>query len=262
MLRISTHAPRTGSDGRTRRRNGETRHFNPRSPHGERPRPSDATRSIWAFQPTLPARGATAAVIDALPVLPISTHAPRTGSDKRCPNIHLFRVEFQPTLPARGATGGALIDSRPAAISTHAPRTGSDAARFPRDWERREISTHAPRTGSDGKDHAHKCADCPFQPTLPARGATMTDKAKSSALFISTHAPRTGSDHIFICPINDRIQFQPTLPARGATAHRLAGVHFVAISTHAPRTGSDSGNLHSFTRQQDFNPRSPHGERR
>ena len=102
---ISTHAPRTGSD---RERAGIApgrAYFNPRSPHGERRQQiaSDLT-PIVQFQPTLPARGATgskcgksvAAVFQ--PTLPargatffslvsisaneISTHAPRTGSDK------------------------------------------------------------------------------------------------------------------------------------------------------------------------------------
>ena len=146
---------------------------------------------------------------------------------------------FQPTLPARGATGGALIDSRPAAISTHAPRTGSDAARFPRDWERREISTHAPRTGSDCSQacrgtfrrnfnprspHGERqCQpDCHarcvrFQPTLPARGAT-------------THSRKQVARELF----------QPTLPARGATAATCTASQASRISTHAPRTGSDA----------------------
>ena len=82
------------------------------------------------FQPTLPARGATAAAnaADQSPpyfnprsphgerltrvhrvsrATPISTHAPRTGSDcaKRRELATLAR--FQPTLPARGATRSA-----------------------------------------------------------------------------------------------------------------------------------------------------------
>ena len=33
-----------------------------------------------------------------------------------------------------------------------------------------------------------------FQPTLPARGATMVFKSSRVRALISTHAPRTGSD--------------------------------------------------------------------
>ena len=38
-------------------------------------------RDVMEFQPTLPARGATAFSIQTLAVYPISTHAPREGSD-------------------------------------------------------------------------------------------------------------------------------------------------------------------------------------
>ena len=80
---ISTHAPRTGSDGlgvtgfllskdfnprsphgeRRQTDDGATtsiRHFNPRSPHGERHNASITAATLVVFQPTLPARGATA----------------------------------------------------------------------------------------------------------------------------------------------------------------------------------------------------------
>ena len=61
-------------------------------------------------------------------------------------------------------------------ISTHAPRTGSDGVhrRIRGDVA---ISTHAPRTGSDDAAAVADGKDKPFQPTLPARGATAV-KAK------------------------------------------------------------------------------------
>ena len=56
---------------------------------------------------------------------------------------------------------------------------------------------------------------------------------------ISIHAPRTGSD-------------------RKQVARELG----LSISIHAPRTGSDCTAHCSTARRTDFNPRSPHGERR
>ena len=57
-----------------------------------------------------------------------------------------------------------------------------------------------------------------FQPTLPARGATMSARNQRTPTgAISTHAPRTGSD-----------------------LESLAHNDNDDISTHAPRTGSDS----------------------
>ena len=79
---ISTHAPRTGSDSATKRRQRPHKHFNPRSPHGERLEFEGRTYTTVEFQPTLPARGAT----------------PSGGQS------HRRSSRFQPTLPARGAT--------------------------------------------------------------------------------------------------------------------------------------------------------------
>ena len=79
-------------------------YFNPRSPHGERPtHGSGRAAALAAFQPTLPARGAT---IESL--------------------VWVGDTSFQPTLPARGATDRPRRNRRGLRISTHAPRTGSD----------------------------------------------------------------------------------------------------------------------------------------
>ena len=42
----------------------------------------------------------------------------------------------------------------------------------------------------------------------------------------------------------------------------LPTIHGVSISTHAPRTGSDLAKSGEKKASHDFNPRSPHGERR
>ena len=83
LLCISTHAPRTGSDRRCPPAQSPSSHFNPRSPHGERPSKGHGRSCMAGFQPTLPARGATDMYMDITSSFSaISTHAPRTGSDK------------------------------------------------------------------------------------------------------------------------------------------------------------------------------------
>ena len=57
---ISIHAPRTGSDRSCARTGMLSAHFNPRSPHGERPDSRRRKGKTPVFQSTLPARGATA----------------------------------------------------------------------------------------------------------------------------------------------------------------------------------------------------------
>ena len=81
--------------------------FNPRSPHGERHIADEIAYTAQAeFQSTLPARGATLAVVGiARMSSSISIHAPRTGSD-----VH-SRLVWRAFLTC---------------ISIHAPRTGSD----------------------------------------------------------------------------------------------------------------------------------------
>ena len=58
------------------------------------------------------------------------------------------------------------------------------------------------------------------------------------------------------------IKFQSTLPAWGAT--KLSGFtqDHKMISIHALRMGSDGAGRVEFPQRRDFNPRSPHGERR
>ena len=168
---ISTHAPRTGSDYTPRSRTPSCKYFNPRSPHGERRIKDCKFYNIGEFQPTLPARGATAAQSVTRDRHCISTHAPRTGSDICSGQYTAPDSQFQPTLPARGATFAPGTGGHHEAISTHAPRTGSD------DFmdvigQVADISTHAPRTGSDVFDRRAQRTGKTFQPTLPARGAT------------------------------------------------------------------------------------------
>ena len=147
------------------------------------------------------------------------------------------------------------------AISIHAPRTGSDVRRdVPPPCV--AISIHAPRTGSDlketpweGEKNAYFNPRSPhgerrssswgstsrmrFQSTLPARGATLQ------------------ADFFYWLE-----KFQSTLPARGAT-FRVEFTHAEQlISIHAPRTGSDEVRAPRPCRPRNFNPRSPHGERR
>ena len=79
----------------------------------------------------------------------------------------------------------------------------------------------------------------PFQSTLPARGATAGYPSYRSSTV-----------------------FQSTLPARGATKIRtdIKDADYI-ISIHAPRTGSDKHPIRFINSTDDFNPRSPHGER-
>ena len=82
-------------------------------------------------------------------------------------------------------------------------------------------------------------ASCDFNPRSPHGERRKRSFPLYKSMQISTHAPRTGSDLI------RRRSWEPP-----------------GISTHAPRTGSDPPLREALTGRHDFNPRSPHGERR
>ena len=169
-------------------------YFNPRSPHGERPKPARNGGIGSSFQSTLPARGATRPVRLLLLRLAISIHAPRTGSDillfsskaaffyfnPRSPHgerrIHTSahlqaNSKFQSTLPARGATTKHMAHRRK--FPYFNPRSPHGERPIVRvgDAISNAISIHAPRTGSDAIDAVY-----------------------CHVGNISIHAPRTGSD--------------------------------------------------------------------
>ena len=214
----------------------------------------------------------------------ISIHAPRTGSDgfKRMYNIVNLTFQstlpargatptpglpdaghgrFQSTLPARGATGRTRRADREHLISIHAPRTGSDIAGcqrtlYPPNFnprsphgERRDgdnshvgedISIHAPRTGSDAHGITLGAAGTHFNPRSPHGERPCPVHGMLVNRIISIHAPRTGSDN----------------------SYNWYDGEMSDISIHAPRTGSDDSCGDGEGGGKDFNPRSPHGERR
>ena len=192
------------------------------------------------FQSTLPARGATPEVIDQLEKLYISIHAPRTGSDGNAATADATRRTFQSTLPARGATAGVRQSSRRACDfnprSPHGERRHGGANR---ERGKTIFQSTLPARGATGRVNRIALM-VEFQSTLPARGATVLRVLVFLAEYISIHAPRTGSDVFHNCII----------------------IHVLQISIHAPRTGSDAFPCLAARAYSNFNPRSPHGERR
>ena len=100
------------------------------------------------------------------------------------------------------------------------------------------ISIHAPRTGSDD-ERGGIAGEVDFNPRSPH-----------------------GERHTFRCWLLRLGIFQSTLPARGATRAAQHQQKCNLISIHAPRTGSDCSGKSAHLPCCDFNPRSPHGERR
>ncbi len=170
------------------------RHFNPRSPHGERRTMPLSFFPTHPFQPTLPARGATRFLSKIRQESSISTHAPRTGSDGRQVLDVVNCCPFQPTLPARGATSKRSAPSTSTQFQPTLPARGATVRLALSQWLAENFNPRSPH-GERRKLSAALSQTKTFQPTLPARGAT-----NDVVHFLRFH-----------------LEFQPTLPARGAT---------------------------------------------
>ena len=140
--------PRVGSDLFPNPGYLRIRHFNPRSPCGERPKICKHGIVKIGISIHAPRVGSDPRVDKSAAEPKISIHAPRVGSDLSLIALSGSTGRFQSTLPVWGATRYWFLQRSFSIISIHAPRVGSDLP--PREHaERFCISIHAPRVGSD-----------------------------------------------------------------------------------------------------------------
>ena len=146
--RISIHAPRMGSDPPGGTSCPRNRNFNPRSPDGER-------------------LGGGAHVVQRLA---ISIHAPRMGSDRNTWARIISANDFNPRSPDGERRYDAMYHPTQWNFNPRSPDgerhcAGRSAASM-------RISIHAPRMGSDFNAASVVSAAFLFQSTLPGWGAT------------------------------------------------------------------------------------------
>ena len=147
------------------------------------------------------------------------------------------------------------------------------------------ISIHAPRAGSDAKRPPPRARRCPFQSTLPVRGATGGKYCieERSANF-NPRSPCGERRKETAPPSRELDHFNPRSPCGERLPRRRLTQEFMSISIHAPRAGSDAriacivkwffkfqstlpvrgatGAQRTVAGQfRNFNPRSPCGER-
>ncbi len=103
-MRISTHAPYVRGDRRHGGACRKHRNFNPRPVCTGRHSISPSVLGAARFQPTPRMYGATDAVIAALPLAAISTHAPYVRGDRHSLTWRFQAARFQPTPRMYGAT--------------------------------------------------------------------------------------------------------------------------------------------------------------
>ena len=167
---------------------------------------------------------------------------------------------FQPTLPARGATRPRRRNCcAPSYFNPRSPHGERQTGKLELHFDK-PISTHAPRTGSDPRFRVLFSHSFQFQPTLPARGATIFSVVMFFVLLISTHAPRTGSDLVVVMVMVVSSSFQPTLP-HGERLYRAKQASPAQNFNPRSRTGSDLGQPVREPQRKQFQPTLPHGER-
>ena len=103
MALFQSTLPARGATRRVRLPCAGRAYFNPRSPHGERRKRRQPTRTATS----------------------ISIHAPRTGSDRGAAGCGSRRRKFQSTLPARGATLDKCVPTRASRFQSTLPARGA-----------------------------------------------------------------------------------------------------------------------------------------
>ena len=147
--RVSIHAPRAGRDARVAPTRSSSSRFNPRAPRGARRRTGARFSTVWKFQSTRPARGAT-----------LSREYDR------------YENVFQSTRPARGATSRFPPGVRhPPSFNPRAPRGARPACNISKSCWPNSFNPRAPRGARLAAEFV-KTTDAVFQSTRPARGAT------------------------------------------------------------------------------------------
>ena len=162
--------------------------FNPRSPCGERPVPSSSSSAQQIFQPTLPVRGATADFNSMIGIPNDFNPRSPCGERPSCFLPSIGMTNFNPRSPCGERHSGLIANSGVRLFQPTLPVRGATALRG--------------RVSHDAK----------FQPTLPVRGATALSGCGISVTSISTHAPRAGSDATVLNTLDDLMDFNPRSP--------------------------------------------------
>ena len=215
---ISIHAPREGSDDLDTLQHIGLTDFYPRSPRGERPTGQVQGIKAVTFLSTLPARGATESLAEAISI----------------------QLQFLSTLPARGATVQSSCGCDRHTISIHAPREGSDSSLQKAGAGSANFYPRSPRGERQTAFNSNGLGVL-FLSTLPARGATHRPGPRDQGCNISIHAPREGSDVRATVTTSQNKNISIHAPREGSdTLVRFSPPIKIIISIHAPREGSDA----------------------
>ena len=130
--------------------------------------------------------------------------------------------------------------------------------------DRLKISIHAPRTGSDAALSAVFSGVSDFNPRSPhgeRPDIRQHDFFASATDYFNPRSPHGERPLVSILKLAYN-SFQSTLPARGATSTSVLTTNFLSFQSTLPARGATKAVACLSDTLANFNPRSPHGERR
>ena len=214
----------------------------------------------------------------------ISIHAPRTGSDQVAEASDRQLSHFNPRSPhGERRMQPSMLNSSLTYFNPRSPHGERHHLPAAQESPSADFNPRSPHGERHGKRHPQKPSKH-FNPRSPhgeRRYGMMLQTGKTyhfnprsphgerlappdshiRRVEISIHAPRTGSDLLAIAKKQKHI-ISIHAPRTGSDENLIVEGHGRLISIHAPRTGSDSLESENELFQKNFNPRSPHGERR
>ena len=167
---------------------------------------------------------------------------------------------FQSTLPVWGATGAGIRQRAGGRISIHAPRVGSDNHELLPVGALENFNPRSP-CGERRSIVFGYLAFSRFQSTLPVWGATSLPPTKERQHGNFNPRSPCGERRLYNAPLNTRYAFQSTLPVWGATYTMMDNLGVAIFQSTLPVWGATAAAARLSAAGQDFNPRSPCGER-
>ena len=212
----------------------------------------------------------------------ISIHAPRTGSDSSILPPTAWTADFNPrsphgerqqrrrravrtcafqsTLPARGATYVGNHSAAYSAFQSTLPARGATLRWTVKNTRLENFNPRSPHGERHNALHTYS-AYYIFNPRAPQGARRMGRRYVRLWQDFNPRSPH-GERRVSMHTSRRRRKFQSTLPARGATRRCSCCGRMALFQSTLPARGATRLVRNDASGANDFNPRSPHGERR
>ena len=236
-----------------------TINFNPRSPHGERLTRVQSAARADNFNPRSPhgeRRWLMCETGRFTDFNPRSPHGERLAPTEMITQ----RGVFQSTLPARGATYVGNHSAAYSAFQSTLPARGATLRWTVKNTRLENFNPRSPHGERHNALHTDS-AEYNFNPRSPHGERRMGRRYVRLWQDFNPRSPH-GERRVSMHTSRRRRKFQSTLPARGATRRCSCCGRMALFQSTLPARGATRLVRNDASGANDFNPRSPHGERR